>query len=54
MGRANDQSAPAPSPEQIAEMFPPIAQSLTEAARQAGISPTDMQSNFWNQALHSR
>lgn len=52
-GRKN-KSESAPSLEEIIAMFPPIAQSLVDAAGQAGISPTDMQSNFWNQALHSR
>lgn len=42
------------SPEQIVAMFPPIAQSMAEAARRAGVSPTDMQSNFWNRAVHSQ
>jgi len=41
------------SPEQIVEMFPPIAQSMAEAARRAGVSPTDMQSRIWNQGVHS-
>jgi hypothetical protein len=41
------------SPEDIVAMFPPIAQSLAEAARRAGTSPTEMQSNFWNRAVHS-
>lgn len=49
-----DDSAAGPSPEQIVQMFPPIAQSLEGAAKQAGVSPTDMQSNFWHQALHSQ
>lgn len=53
MGRGSDQSEPEPSTEEIIEMFPSIAQSLMEVARRAGTSPTDVQSNFWNQALHS-
>ncbi len=53
MGRGSDQRGPEPSAEKIIEMFPRIAQSLTEVARRANTSPTDVQSTFWNQALHS-
>ena len=42
------------SPEQIVAMFPPIAQSMEAAANRAGISPTEMQSDFWNRALHGQ
>lgn len=52
-GKKN-KSESAPSPEEIIAMFPPIAQSLIDAANQAGHSPTDMQSAFWNKALHSQ
>lgn len=48
----SDNDAAALSPEDIVAMFPPIAQSMAEAARRAGVSPTDMQSNLWNQAVH--
>jgi hypothetical protein len=52
-GRKNKNEL-APSPDEITAMLPPIAQSLIDAASRAGRSPTDMQSNFWNQALHGR
>jgi hypothetical protein len=39
--------------EQIVAAFPAIAQSLEQAARRSGVSPTDMQTTFWNQAVHS-
>lgn len=54
MGRASDQSAPQRSAEEVTEMLPAIGQALADAARQSGNSPTDMQSNMWNQALHAR
>lgn len=53
LGRKN-KSESTPSPEEIIAMFPPIAQSLVDAANKAGHSPTDMQSAFWNKALHSQ
>lgn len=40
------------SPEQIVAAFPAIAQSLARAAQQSGVSPTDMQTTFWNRAVH--
>jgi len=40
-------------PEQVVAMFEPIADSLAEAAHRAGISPADMQSTIWNQAVHN-
>ncbi len=43
-----------PSPEQIITMLPAIAQALEGAASNSGVAPTDMQSNIWNQAVHSR
>ncbi len=43
-----------PTPEDIVEMFPGIAKALEEVSRRQGISPTDMQSDFWNRAVHSR
>jgi hypothetical protein len=46
--------ASALSPDQIIEAFPGIAQALEDAARNSGISPTDMQSKMWDQAVHGR
>jgi hypothetical protein len=43
-----------PTPEDIVEMFPGIAKALEEVSRQKGISPADIQSDFWNRAVHSR
>jgi hypothetical protein len=42
------------SPEQIVAMLPAIARATEEAARRGGIDPTDMQTRFWDQALHSQ
>ena len=49
----HEYDAAEPSPEEIVEMFPPIAQSLQDMASRAGVSPTDVQSNFWNRAVHT-
>lgn len=35
------------------EMLPQIAMALEGAARKSEISPSDMQSTMWNQAVHS-
>jgi hypothetical protein len=50
----NESPAQQPTPEDIVEMFPGIAKALGEVSRRKGISPTDMQSDFWNREVHSR
>jgi len=45
--------AEVPSPEQIVEMLPGIAQALEEVTRNRGASPMEFQANIWNTALHS-
>lgn len=46
-------SEPAPefSPEDLAQLFPRVAESLDGAAAEARTSACDMQSAFWFQAL---
>ena len=43
-----------PTPEDIVEMFPGIAKALEDFSRKQGITPADMQSNFWDRAVHGQ
>jgi len=43
----------APSAEDVRAMFARISASLRHVAVEAGVSPPDMQSNMWFQALSS-
>ena len=52
-GAGGDQSTSQPSPEDIVQMYPAIAESIKDAARRNGTTPADMQATFWRQALES-
>lgn len=42
-----------PSPEEIAELFPQIEESLRYAGNQRGVNPGAMQATMWHQAMNS-
>ena len=46
--------ASALSPEEIVELFPRFVEALEDVGRQRGVTPAELQSEFWHRAVHSR
>lgn len=46
-----DASDALPTAEEIAKLFPQIADSISRAAREGKAAPATMQATFWRQAM---